>query len=235
MTVLAFNLPDPSPTAQPNPVPSLFVVPKPINPPTFDYQALKAAFRQRAKELDIDPIAGASVYQAANVKAMNHKADHTRRMRALVEQNAAARTPDTTHEEWVWSEQCVDCRPPGARTNTHRWTLQEVRYVQWDNGSGAVDNINVERRARRDWFTIDSRMWAQGPSTLAVIPDKIDLHGHVDSPTEFVAIANVRTEAVLAETERDVERKYNRVELLNDVSPRRYFQMKRRNGGRRVA
>jgi hypothetical protein len=45
-----------------------------------------------------------------------------------------------------------------------------------------------------------------------------------------VAIANVRREAVEAETERDVERKYNRVDRLNDLSPRRYFRMNRHIG-----
>lgn len=59
-----------------------------MQPRQIDTAALKAAFRQRAHQLGIDPAAGSTSYQAANVKAEVAKRTHRQRMAALCDTHA---------------------------------------------------------------------------------------------------------------------------------------------------
>lgn len=158
----------------------------------FDYAAFKARWRELAAERGIDPVEGATAFQAVAVQTEERKRTHYARQREAVRANAEMYTPDhryQTHEH---------LRLAGR---AGRWSavpiLRTARYLHWDNGNGLVDYEKVTRAERRDWW-VDPDIWILGKSRFTVKvrveAGTIEMNG-VIAATEVQAVRNLRSEA----------------------------------------
>lgn len=139
----------------------------------FDIEALKTEWRARCQERGIDPAAGATTYQVANVLADRARATHHARMAALVEAHAFQHAPSSRIIFHQW------------HPKTRHWELKRWPYGNWDDGRGCLDAVKVDIAASRLWWLVVA-MWSQR-------------NGRNDSavwrPAEVRAIALIREDA----------------------------------------
>ncbi len=157
----------------------------------FDYAEFKAKWRQLAAEKGVDPINGATTFQAVIAQAEERSRTHIERQKRAVFANAQTHTPEDSYH----MHEHVQLKNSNSMSATPR--LKAEYYSHWDNGKGAVDYVRVEQAARRDWWA-DPDLWVGGGRAISihkpVSKDQENIVGHIP-PTDYEAIENIRREA----------------------------------------